>query len=149
MAEINNRRGTALAKFFLIHLPVALMLVTGLLAVFLVIHTWLPVIISGGLVILGLLITVVLHLQYVGIRLEEGKILVHYYPVRILANSYRRIEIGNNLYAGGEILTGMMGLRCDLVLREWASGSKATYPPVSLLLFSKSDRQKIKDLLNL
>lgn len=149
MTEIDNKRGTVLAKLFLIHIPVALMLVTGLLAVFLVIHVLWPVLVSGGLVLAGLLITVILHLQHVTIRISEEKIHVLYYPVRILANSYKRIEITKELFAGGKFSPSLLGLRHELVLFEWAaSGEKASYPPVSLLLFTKSDRLKINELFN-
>jgi hypothetical protein len=149
MTEINNKRGTVLAKLFLIHLPVTLMLVTGLLAVFLVIHVWWPVIVSGCLVLAGLLITVILKLQHVTIRISEEKILVLYYPVRILANSYKRIEIPKELFAGGRFRSSLFGMRRELILFEWASGGeKASYPPVSMLLFGKSDRLKISKLFN-
>lgn len=150
MTEINNKQGTLLAKLFLIYLPVTLMLVTGLLAVFLVIYVWWPVIASGGLVLAGLFITVLLHLQHVTIRITGEKILILYYPVRILANSYKRIEIPKELYAGGELRSSLLGLRRELVLHEWASGGKkATYPSVSLLLFSKSNRLNISKLFNI
>ena len=150
MTEIDNKRGTFLAKFFLIHLPVALMLITGLLAVFLVIHVWWPVLVSGGLVLAGLLTTVSLHLQHVTFRFDGDKILVLYYPVRILANSYKRIEITKELFAGGTYYTTFMGLRHELILHEWApGGQKASYPPVSLLLFTKSDRLEIRKLFNI
>ncbi len=149
MTEITNKRGTFLAKFFLIHLPVALMLITGLLAVFLVIHVWWPLLVSGALVLAGLLITVTLHLQQVTFRFDGDKILILYYPVRILANSYKRIEMTKKLFAGGTYMTAFMGLRHELVLHEWApGGQKASYPPVSLLLFTKSDRLEIRKLFN-
>jgi len=149
MTEIDNKRGTVLAKLFLIQIPVALILVTGLLAVFLVIHVWWPVFVSGGLVLAGLLITVILHLQHVTIRISEDKIHVLYYPVRILSNSYKRIEIPKDLFAGGGLRSSLFGLRRELILLEWAAGGeKASYPPVSLLLFSKSDRLEISKLFN-
>ncbi|MFH0760988.1 MAG: hypothetical protein V2A67_05755 [Bacteroidota bacterium] len=148
MTEIDNKHGTVLAKLFLINIPVVLLLGTGLLAAFLVIHVWWPVFVSGGLVLAGLFITVVLHFQHVTIRISGEKIQVLYYPVRILANSYKRIEIQKELFAGGKFSSSLLGLRRELILFEWASGEKASYPPVSLLLFSKSDRLKISKLFN-
>ena len=74
--EISNERQTYWAKLFLINIPVIGLLVSGLLAVFLLIHTWLPVLISGGLVVIGSLIIWIYRMQYVKIKAENDTILV-------------------------------------------------------------------------
>ena len=141
--ETDNQKQTTLAKLFLITIPTGLLLGTGLLAVFLVIHTWFPVIISGGLVIVGFFIAVVLRLQFVRFKITNEVIQVFYYSLRPLATNFRRIEINLPAYAGGEIRKSLGGLRKDLVLLEWIQGQKAEYPPVSLSLFPKGIREEI------
>ncbi|HBB93487.1 MAG: hypothetical protein A2X22_12480 [Bacteroidetes bacterium GWF2_49_14] len=142
--ELDNAKGTFLAKLILIHIPVALLLGTGILALFLIIHTWLPVIISGLLVILGWLVTVILRLMFVRLRISEDSITVMYYPIRILSSNYKKIEIRKDQFAGGEISGKMGGLRTILLLYEDASGTNAAYPPVTISLFSAKDLKKIK-----
>jgi hypothetical protein len=142
--EIDNSKGTFLAKLFLINIPVVLLLGTGILALFLIIHTWLPVIISGGLVIIGWLVTLFLRLMFVRLRISDDKITVMYYPIRILSSNYKKIEIRKDQFAGGEISETMGGLRISLLLYETASGSRATYPPITVRLFSAADLKKIK-----
>ncbi len=142
--ELDNAKGTFLAKLILIHIPVVLLLGTGILALFLIIHTWLPVIISGVLVILGWLVTIILRLMFVRLRISEDKITVMYYPIRILSSNYKKIEIRKDQFAGGEIAKKMGGLRTCLILFESASGTTAAYPPVTISLFSAKDLKKIK-----
>ena len=142
--EIDNAKGTFLAKLFLINIPVVLLLGTGILALFLLIHTWVPVIISGVLVLLGWLVTVLLRLMFVRLRISDDKITVMYYPIRILSSNYKKIEIRKDQFAGGEISEKMGGLRTSLLLYETASGTRAAYPPVSVSLFSAKDLKKIK-----
>lgn len=142
--EIDNSKGTFLAKLILINIPVVLLLGTGILALFLIIQSWLPVIISGVLVILGWMVTIILRLMFVRLRISEDSIRVMYYPIRILSSNYKKIEIPKDQFAGGEISETMGGLRTSLLLYEAAPGAKAAYPPVTISLFSARDLKKIK-----
>jgi hypothetical protein len=147
--EIDNQQQTTIAKLLLITIPTGLMLGTGLLTVFLVIHTWLPVIISAGLVITGFLVTLVLRLQFVRFKISGDQIQVFYYALRPMATRFRKMEISRSAYAGGEVHKSLGGIRKDLVLLEWIQGQKAEYPPVSLLLFSKKIRTDILESLGI
>lgn len=145
--EISNERQTYWAKLLLINIPVIGLLVSGLLAVFLLIHTWLPVLISGGLVVIGSLIIWIYRMQYVKIKAENDTILVLYYTLGILSGNYRRIEMSRSAFAGSKITSSTGGIRKELVMQEWIEGKKATYPPVSVILFSKQDLDRIQELL--
>ena len=141
--EPDNQKQTTLAKLLLITIPTGLLLGTGLLTVFLVIHTWLPVFISAGLVIIGFLVTLILRLQFVRFKISGDQIQIFYYSLRPMATRFRRIEINRPAYAGGEVRKSFSGIRKDLVLLEWIQGQKAEYPPVSLHLFGKNVREDI------
>jgi hypothetical protein len=145
--EINNERQTYWAKLLLINIPVIGLLVSGILAVFLLIHTWVPVFISGGLVVSGSLAIWIFRMQYVKIKTEGDTILVLFYTLGILAGNYRRIEISKSAYAGSNMTSSVGGIRKELVMEEWVEGKKAIYPPVSVILFSKQDLDRIRELL--
>jgi hypothetical protein len=146
--ELTNQKGSFLARLFLINLPVITLLVSGILAIFLIIHTWLPVIIGGLWVIAGWAITVILRLTFVRIVLDADKIRILFYPVRIMRGNYKKFEIHRNLYDGAQIDRKMSGLIRNLVLYEKSSQGRATYPPVNLSLFSKKDQEKLVELFN-
>jgi|GEM_PF-245852 len=146
--ETDNRQGTFLARLFLINLPVIMLLVSGILAIFLIIHTWLPVIIGGAWVIAGWLISLTLRLTYVRIKADDKQIRVLYYPVRILRGNYKRIEIRKELFDGAEIENRLGGWIKNLIIFERTSQGKASYPPVNLSLFSGKTLNRIKEFFH-
>ncbi|MFA5815151.1 MAG: hypothetical protein WC865_05990, partial [Bacteroidales bacterium] len=132
--EINNERNASIAKAILISTPFVLLLGTGLLAIFLVIYTWIPTIISGILVILGWSITVILRLTSVKFLFSEDTISVLYYPISPMTSNFKRIDIASNKLLKYEIRTSLMGFSKELILHESIGGEDASYPPVSITL---------------
>jgi hypothetical protein len=147
--EIDNGKGTFLARLFLINLPVISLLGTGILAIFLIIHTWLPVIISGAWVIAGWLVSVAFRLTFVKLIINNEKVKVLYYPVRILRGNYKRIEIRKDLFDGAEMVARPAGWIRNLVLFEKTSQGKAAYPPVNLSLFTRKQLNEINKTFNI
>ena len=146
--EIDNDRRASLAKMILISGPFVLLLGSGLLAIFLLIHTWIPTIISGILVILGWGITVMLRLKSVKFRFSDDTISVLYYPISPMTSNFKRIDIASNKLIKYEITTSLMGLRKELILYESISGEEAAYPPVSITICGKDTIRKVEEYLS-
>lgn len=144
--ELDTSKRTFWVKFVCITFPVACLLVLGILTVFLVIHTWIPVMVSGVLVLCGWLATILLRLTFVKIKTDGSAFKVLYHPVRILSGNYKKIEIRADRLAGSEIRPSLWGLSRELVLHENTPRGIASYPPVSLLLFNRANRQIIAEL---
>lgn len=146
--EIDNNRRASIAKMILISGPFVLLLGSGLLAIFLLIHTWIPTIISGILVILGWSITVILRLKSLKFRFSEESISVLYYPISPMTSNFKRIDIASDKLLKYEIRTTLMGFRKELILYESISGEEATYPPVSIVLCGKDAIRKVEEYLS-
>lgn len=146
--EIDNDRTASIAKGILITLPFVLLLVTGLLAIFLIILTWVPVVISAILMLIGWSITVVLKLRFVKFRFSKDAISVLYYPISPMTSDFKRIDITSDKLSGFALKTSLMGLRKELILYEYISGEEASYPPVSVTLFGKETISRIEDILS-
>ena len=132
--EIDNDKRASRAKMLLISVPFVLLLATALPAMFLLIHTWLPTIAAGLLMILGWGATLALKMKSVKFRFGEDAITVFYYPISPMTSNYKRIDIPADKLARYEIRSSWSGLRKDLVLYENVSGEEASYPPVSIAL---------------
>lgn len=145
--EIDNDRRASLAKVILISGPFVLLLGSGLLAIFLLIHTWIPTIISGILVILGWGITVMLRLKSVKFRFSDDTISVLYYPISPMTSNFKRIDIASNKLVKFEIRVSLMGLSKELILYEDLDGQIATYKPVSLALCDEDTISRIEQEL--
>jgi len=146
--EIDNDKRATAAKAVLISTPFILLLGTGLLAIFLLIHTWIPTIISGVLVLLGWGITVVLRLQSVKLRVSDDIISLFYYPMTPMTSNFKRIYIPTDKLSKYQIRSSLMGYRKELILYERIDGEDAAYPPVNITLFGKSGIHKIEEFLN-
>jgi hypothetical protein len=146
--EIDNARNATRAKMLLISLPFVLVLVTGLLAIFLIIFTWIPLVISGVLMIAGWAITVVLRMKSVKFRFTDESVSVLYYPISPMTSNYKRIEIPAGQLLRFEIINSFMGLRKELALYENISGQEASYPLISITLCSNDDIRRIEEHLS-
>lgn len=146
--EIDNDKSASLAKAILISVPFVLLLGSSLLAIFLIIYTWIPTIISGILVILGWSITVTLRLISVKFQFSDETISVFYYPISPMTSNFKRIDIASNKLLKYEIRTSWMGFRKELILHESVGGEDASYPPLSITLCGKETIRKIEEYLS-
>lgn len=146
--EIDNEKNASIAKAILISTPFVLLLGSGLLAIFLIISTWIPTLVSGVLMFLGWGITVALRLKSVKFRFGDDVITVLYYPISPMTSDFKRIDIVSNKLLKYEIRTSWMRLRKELVLYENISGEEAAYPPVSITLCSKETIGRIVENLS-
>lgn len=146
--EIDNDKNASLAKAILISTPFVLLLGSGLLAIFLVIHTWIPTIVSGTLVILGWGITVILRLTSVKVRFSGDAITVLYYPISPMTSNFKRIDIAANKLMKYEIRTSLAGFRKELFLFERVNGEEASYPPVTITLCRKETIYQLEQNLS-
>lgn len=146
--EIDNDKRATRAKILLISFPFVLLIASSLLALFLVIDTWIPALISGMLVLAGWLTTVVLRLTIVKFRFAEEAITVLYYPISPMTSNFRRIIIDAGNLARFEVVHSLGGLRKDLLLYENTGGQEASYPPVSIRLCEPEMIRKVTEQLN-
>jgi hypothetical protein len=146
--EIDNDKRATRAKMLLISLPFVLLLGSGLAAIFLIIFTWIPVIVSGILVILGWTITVVLRLKSVKFRFSDESVTVFYYPISPMTSNFQKIEIASDKLLKYEIVTSLMGMRKELILYERIDGREAAYPPVSVALCNRETLRMIEEYLS-
>ena len=146
--EFDNDKRASRPKMLLITVPFVLLLCTSVPALFLLINTWIPALISAGLMILGWAATVVLKLKNVKFRFAPDQVSVLYYPITPMTSSYKRIDIAAGRLSGYEIATGWGGLRKDLVLHEKIGGEDASYPPVSVLLCSRETLRLLRESLD-
>jgi hypothetical protein len=133
--EIDNDKRASRAKMLLISIPFVLLLACSIPALFLLIHTWIPTIIAGILVIVGWAATFLLKLTSAKFRFEETGLSVFYYPISPMTSSFRRIDIAAGKLTRFEIVRSWGGLKNDLILYENIGGQEASYPPVSITLF--------------
>ncbi|MCX6224065.1 MAG: hypothetical protein NTV01_04855 [Bacteroidia bacterium] len=146
--EIDNDKNASKAKAILITAPFISLLASSLLALFLVIYTWIPTIISGILMLMGWSITVVLKLKSVRFRFSNDTITVLYYPLSPMTSNFKRIDISFDKLLKFEVKTILFGLRKELILHESINGEDASYPPVSISLFGKETTRKLEEYLN-
>lgn len=146
--EIDNDRKASRAKMILISAPFIALLVTSLLALFLLINTWLPAIISGILMFTGWVIIILLRLTSVKFRFSDDTISILYYPISPMTSNFKRIDIPSDKLVDFEIKTSFLGLRKDLLLFESIRGETAAYPPVSITLCSSDGILRMKEVLN-
>ena len=132
--EFDNDKRATRAKILLISLPFVLLLGSSLLALFLVIDTWIPAILSGLLVLLGWGTTVVLRLSIVKFRFTDEAVTILYYPISPMTSNFKRIIIDTGKLVRFEVVRSFGGLRTDLILYESTGGQEASYPPVSIRL---------------
>lgn len=146
--EIDNDKRATRAKMILISAPFVLLLVSSILAIFLLIHTWVPTIISGILVISGWLITVILKYESVKFRFTEETLTVLYYPISPMTSNFKRIDIPSNKLMNYEIRSSLMGLKKELILMENINGEMASYPPVNITICGKEAIQLLEEQLS-
>jgi len=132
----------------LISFPFVLLLVNGVLAIFLVVLTWVPTLISGLLVIIGWLITASLKLTSVRFRFTNDAITILFYPITPMTSKFQRIDIDPNRISGYEIRSSLMGLKKELILFERINGEEASYPPVNITLCGKEAILKTEEYLS-
>jgi hypothetical protein len=145
--EIDNDKLATRAKMVLISLPFVLLLGSSLLALFLLIQTWIPAIISGMLVILGWAATVVLRLTSVKFRFTDESITILYYPISPMTSNFKRIDIDADKLVRYEVVRSLGGLKKDLILYENIGGQEAAYPPVSVKLCGGETIRRIEESL--
>lgn len=146
--EIDNDKTATRVKMALISFPFALLLISSVLAIFLLIHTWLPTLISGILVILGWAITVSLRLTSVKFRFSDEGLTVLYYPVSPMTSNFKRIDIATGKLIKYEIRTSLFGLKRELCLFEDINGEEASYPPVNITICRKETLRQIEENLS-
>lgn len=146
--EFGNDKNASRTKMVLISIPFMLLLGTGLLAIFQLIGTWIPTIVSGILVLLGWSITVLLKLKSVKFRFIDDKFAVLYYPVSPMTSNFKKIEIASDQFVKYEIKKSWMGLKKDLILYEIKRGEEACYPPVSITICGKETIRKLEECLS-
>jgi hypothetical protein len=146
--EIDNHKRASVTKALLISTPFVLLLASSLLALFLVIHTWVPTLISGFLVIAGWILIIILKLKFVKFRFTNEIIQVLYYPISPMTSNFKRIEIAGHNLVKFEIKPSWNGLRNELILYEQNGSEVAVYPPVSVTLFEKESIALINDYLS-
>lgn len=146
--ELTNNRNASLARLLLITLPFVLLIGSSLPALFLLIQTWVPTIISGALMIIGWSTTIILRLTSVRFKFSEQTISVFYHPINPMTSNFKRIDIVSTRLLKCEIRTSCAGLRKELILYETISGQDASYPPVSINLCGKEMIRKVQDYLS-
>ena len=146
--EIDNHKRASVTKALLISTPFVLLLASSLLALFLVIHTWIPTLMSGFLVIAGWVSIIILKFKFVKFRFTNEIIQVLYYPISPMTSNFKRIEIASHNLVKFEIKPSWNGLRNELILYEQNGGEVAVYPPVSVTLFEKESIALINNYLS-
>ena len=146
--EMDNDKRASRVKMLLISVPFVLLLAASIPALFLLIHTWLPTLLAGILVILGWAATFILKLTSVKFRFNEEGLSVFYYPISPMTSSFRRIDIAPGKLSNYEIIRKWGGLKRDLVLYENIGGQDASYPPVSITLCGREMVRTLNEYLS-
>lgn len=87
--------------------------------------------------------------NYVSYSDNGDKIVLRYYPVRILNRKKNSIEIPKQSFAAWEIKKFLFGRYEMLYVSAKFKSQIAKYPGISLSAVNSSDRKKIKSALNL
>ncbi|MCB8999189.1 MAG: hypothetical protein H6540_03860 [Bacteroidales bacterium] len=106
---------------------------------------------------LGFLAVIYIGLSLIGYILKPcfvsyndsgEKIILRFYPMRILNSKKNSIEIAKHSFTGYKIKTFFFGTKEMLFLKGRINSNIATYPGVSLSAVNRSDREKIKAALD-
>jgi hypothetical protein len=146
--EIDNNKSVARAKLILITLPFVLLLCCSVPALFQMIDTWLPTIISGTLMIICWIIVLAMNLMSFRFKFSADVISVFYHPINPMTSSFKRIDIESGKLLKYHIRTSMSGLKKELLLYENIGGQEASYPPVSITLCGGKTIRQIEEYLN-
>ena len=86
--------------------------------------------------------------RYIYFSADERGVTLRWYKTGLMPGESMSIQIPAEKFAGYEITTGYLGLHCYLKLYQNVQGKKAGYNPVSISALTKSQRIKIKEVLN-
>lgn len=145
--EIENLKATSRAKFWLIRMPLLLVLVVLVLTLMDVIPTAIWLIISAGVFAFTLMIVLIGRLQYVKLSIDSKEILLRYYHLFPLITDYQELQIALSDKPKFDLKYSFFGLIPILYISIQTSQGRAVYPPIPLSLVSKNDIKKLtKDL---
>lgn len=101
------------------------------------------VLITAGVFIVYVGISVYANLCYIYFSTENGKILIHYYPIiSILKKEYESVEFAQSALVNFKIENAMGFADLDIVIRT--KRGIAEYPTISLAALSKTEIQQIR-----
>jgi len=102
----------------------------------------------GILYILQIIINAMLKHDFVFYGDMGDKIIMRYYPIRVLNQKKHSIEIPKNKFAGFEIEKFLFGLKERIILYQKTQSGIARYPAISFSAVDKKDRESIKKALS-
>lgn len=145
--KINNQSRAGWIKLFY-YVLVFLYLAITILLLYLRVEDIYTVL--GGMsafVIITIIFTLSLDLNFVIYQESEKKIILRYYPLHPFHHKFKSIEIAKNSLSHFDIENKLLGLRTEIVLYQQTERGLAKYPKVSISALSKSDKLKMIDSL--
>lgn len=146
MVVTNKKKATILKRLFFL---ISLIMAVFVLVMFLADKNLVAILTVAGFVV-WFFVFQLFDFQYIEYISENGKILFRYYPaIKFGKKDYSAIEIPWELLHDARFETTFFKLVIDLILVVKTKRGIAEYPSVSLSAVSLSDRQKIRENLNL
>jgi len=102
---------------------------------------------ASGLVLL-LVFMRLLNYNFVRLQLENGKLIIRYYPLYSVDRSYESVELPVVSLRYVAVKKYFLGLKWDLHLTVKLKQGLASYPPICLSAIPFPDRVKIVELMN-
>ena len=105
------------------------------------------VIILGAVLLLMSLLTRILNFNFVGIQIENEKIIIRYYALYAVDRSYESIEFPVGALRNVKVKKYLFGLKWDLHLDVKLKQGMASFPAVCLSAIPFRDRRELVDEL--
>ncbi|WP_372752056.1 hypothetical protein [Labilibaculum sp.] len=140
---INNQNRAAAIKLFY-YLLIFLYLALTILFIYLQVKPLLTILLSiTALVLVSIIFSLQLKLNYIIYQESEEKIILRYYPLHPFHQQFKSIEMNKVSLSHFDLETKLFGLRPEVTLYQQTDRGLAKYPSVSIVSLSKTNRQKM------
>jgi len=102
----------------------------------------------GIIYIIIIILNAILQQTYVFFSDAVDKIIMRYYPIRVLNQKKSSIEIPKSKFVKYEIEKFFFGMKEKIILYQKTKDGIAHYPSISLSAVDKKDRENIKKALS-
>lgn len=98
--------------------------------------------------ILFLIYHYIIDATYVYFTVDKGVLVFRFFSMRLLGEDRKSIEIGSESLVNLRVEKSFFNKRWKLILQQRIGDKVAKYPPISISLFKRTERDKLLHVLN-
>ncbi len=80
---------------------------------------------------------------------KGDKIIIRYYPIRPLGRKKKAVQIQKTVFAGFEIKKPVLGLKKNLILKQYVKKKVAKYPPIGITALTRQELRALEKQLSI